>query len=373
MKKLIKPLLQVFSLLLVVVATIVFVSNFLSFQCSSDEARLKLFYNEEEDSFDVLLFGSSSVRAGFIPTKAYENYGITSFDYCVNHMPMPTLPFMIEEALSTQSPKLIIIDINSITYCNKETTHTKSVGFTDVIKNGKNKEEAIKALSDDISWEDEITFVKYHKNVYSLSKCIKYGTYYGLYGNNKTILKGYTTNPVKITPFPEEKVIDHQLMTDVAEFNEYESECVENLIDYCETIKDKTKILFTRFPRPTIKNLNEWEIAYINAMENILVDAGFDFVDFSDYLDEMGIDMLNDFTDETHFNIFGAEKFTAYLSEFMLMNYNLPTHEDLEDWDKCVEHANQYYEFIQEETLKETKRECFEFDLAKKYKIFGVA
>jgi len=373
MKKLIKPLLQVFSLILVVVSVIVFVSNFLSFQCSSDEARLKLFYNEEENSFDVMLFGSSSVRAGFIPTKAYENYGLTSFDYCVNHMPLPAIPYMIKEAFSTQSPKLIIIDINAITYCNKESTHSKSVGFTDVIKNGKNKNEAILALSDDVNWEDDLRFVKYHKNIYNLSKCFKYGTYYQLYGEHKTILKGYTTNPAKITPFTADKVLDHNSMHKIADFNEYETECVNSLLEYCETIKNQTEILFVRFPRPTVKNLNEWEIEYINAMEQILVNAGYDFIDFTDNIEEIGLDMLKDFTDETHVNHFGAEKFTDYLCEYLLENYELPTHEGLSDWDKCVEIANSYYDLVKKETEKETKKEYFEFDLAKRNKIFGVA
>ena len=373
MKKIVKPILQVLSLALVLVTVILFISNVLCFQCSSDEARLKLFYNEKEDSFEVMLFGSSSVRAGFIPTQAYEKYGITSYDYCINHMPMATTKYMIKEALSTQSPKLIVIDINAITYCNKEATHTASVGFTDSIKDGTNRSEAIKALSDEESWEDQLSFVKYHKNIYSLSKCLKYGTYYQLYGNHKTILKGYTTNPAHITPFEDEQVLDHNQLTEVATFNEYESECVEDLMNYCNTIKDTTEILFVRFPRPTIKNLNEWEMKYINAMEKRIEEEGYTFVDFTDYLDEIGIDMLTDFTDETHFNQFGAEKFTDYLCEYMKANYELTEYSDLSDWDYCVEMAKPYYEVIKDETLKQTYQEYFELDFAKRYKVFGVA
>ena len=287
-------------------------------------------------------------------------------------MPLPAMKYVIKEALSTQSPKLLIVDINAITYCNEETTHMKSVGFTDSIKDGENKTEAIKALGDNTNWENQISFVKYHKNIYNLGTCIKYHKYYELYGENKTILKGYATNPTKISPFGDDKVLDHNTFTDVAEFNDYEKECVNDLLAYCDSIKNDVKILFVRFPRPTLKNYNEWEMDYINAMEKLLIDKGYEFVDFTDYLDEIGIDMLKDYADETHLNHFGAEKFTKYLCEYMLENYDLTINSDLSDWDQCVEIANRYYDVIKQETLNETRKECFEFELAGRFDVYGI-
>ena len=76
MKK--KIILQLSVLVAFVVALLLFISNVLCYQCSSDEARLKLFYNEEKNSMNLMLFCSSSVRADFITTKAYETFGITS-------------------------------------------------------------------------------------------------------------------------------------------------------------------------------------------------------------------------------------------------------------------------------------------------------
>ncbi len=373
MKKVIKPILQVLSLLLVVIAVAIFVSSLLPYQCSSDEARLKLFYNEKEDSMEVILFGSSSVRAGFIPTKAYEEYGLTSFDYCMNHMPLPAIKYSIKETLQHQSPNLIVVDINGITYCNKETTNSKSVGFLESMKAGANKKEASLALSDSNGWEDNVSFIKYHKNIFNLPTCIKYSKYYDNFGSNQTVLKGYTTNPAAIAPFTQDQIIDHNSLTGVAKLNEYEQQSVDELLKYCDTIKDEVEILFVRFPRPTFKNFNEWEMEYINAMENRVVEAGYTYVDFTDYLDEIGIDTTTDYADDTHFNQMGAEKFTKYLCEYMLDNYTLTTRTNLPDWDKCVEIANKYYEVIKEETVKSTRKSFYEFDLAKRYNTFGIA
>ena len=394
MKKIVKPILQVFSIALVLTALLLFITNLLSFQCSSDEARLRLYYNEKENSMNVLLFGSSSVRAGFIPTKAYENYGITSYDYCVNHMPLAATEYMVKEAMSTQSPELIVIDINGITYCNKESTNAKSVAFTDNIRNGKNKIDALRALNDDLTWEYEVPFIKYHKNIYSIGKCINFGSYYEKYGSNQTVLKGYTTNPTNKANFEDDEILNHHevLQEFVNEgkeykFNEYESKWVDRMLDYCETIKDETEILFVRFPRPTVKGLNEWEVLPIYAMKDAIEERGFNFVDFTDYLfedyqgNELDIDYQEHLTDETHFNHYGAEKFTDFLCEYILANYDITTYEvdvpngvGLKDWNKCVELANEYYqEVILPETDDETHKEYYEFKLAKYFKIYGVA
>lgn len=381
MKKIVKPILQVFSIALVVTALLIFISNMLSFQCSSDEARLRLYYNEKENSMNILLFGSSSVRAGFIPTLAYEEYGYTSYDYCVNHMPLAATEFMVKEAMSTQSPDLIVIDINGITYCNKESTNAKSVSFTDNIKEGQNKIDALRALNEDVTWENQIPFIKYHKNIYAIGKCIKYGSYYEKYGSNKTVLKGYTTNPTNIANFEENDILDHREVEEVAEFNEYETKWVNRLLDFCETIDDETEILFVRFPRPMVKNLNEWEVPYINAMEEEIKARDFKFVDLTDYLftdyqgREMGIDFTKDLTDETHFNHYGAVKFTRFFCEYIESEYpNVDKVENLADWDKCVELANEFYQnVVLPETDNETHREYYEFKLAQYHKKYGVA
>jgi hypothetical protein len=50
-------------------------------------------------------------------------------------------------------------------------------------------------------------------------------------------------------------------------------------------------------------------------------------VDLNCDLDRIGIDWENDFYDKgDHVNVFGAEKITAYLGEYVLKNYGLEDH-----------------------------------------------
>jgi len=156
------------------------------------------------------------------------------------------------------------------------------------------------------------------------------------------------------------------------EFNDYEKNAVSTLLDYCDTIKNTTQILFVRFPRLTIRNYNESELKYINEMERYVVNRGYDFVDLSDYIQDIGLQTQEDFVDETHLNHFGAEKFTDYFSKYILFNYDITRNYGLSDWDKCVEYANKYYELIKEGTLKENHKEYFELDLAREFGVFGI-
>jgi len=374
MKRILKPLLQLVSLFLVLISLILFVSQVLCFQCSSDEARIKLFRNESQNSLEVVLFGSSAVRADFIPTKAYENHGIRCFDYSINHMPLPATMYMIQEVLQTQNPELIVIDINGITYCNEEITTNKSVALLELMQEGEIKDAALKELTTKDSWENNIPFIKYHSNIWNLSRCLKYSSYYEKFGDNKTILKGYTTNPAGLLKYEDDEILDHTKIPDDVdfEFNDYEKNAVSTLLDYCDTIKNTTQILFVRFPRLTIRNYNESELKYINEMERYVVNRGYDFVDLSDYIQDIGLQTQEDFVDETHLNHFGAEKFTDYFSKYILFNYDITRNYGLSDWDKCVEYANKYYELIKEGTLKENHKEYFELDLAREFGVFGI-
>ena len=353
------------------VALIVFIDSTMGFQCSSDEARLKLFYNEKKDSLTTVFFGSSSVRADWIPTIAYEESGFTSYDYTINHMPLPAIKFMIEEVMQTQSPELIIIDINGITYCNREFTEKNSANFTNSIKDGENKNNALSYLFKDYTWENEIGFIKFHRNYHNLSLCFKFRDYYERYGTNVSILKGYTTNQTLIEPFESESILDYKTVAERRQFNKYEQKSVEDLLDYCDKINNKTNILFVRLPRITIENNNDMEIEYINTFADMIAERGYDYINNYDMIEAAGIDLMTDFCDNTHLNHFGAEKFTRYFSNYLLTKYDLKQ-EVNEKWNKCCEYANQYYEVIKEYTLNGVGRHCYEFNLAEKLNKFGV-
>lgn len=354
-----------------VVAFLLIFSNLLQYQCTADEIRMNLYYNEQQNSFDVMLYGPSAVRAGFIPTKAYENYGITSYNYAINSAPFPIIQYMLEESLRSQSPKVIVIDINSITYCNKEYTSSNAVAFTENIKNDTIKQKINKnVLNKEEKLEDNFALYNYHSNWQNMGECLNYKNFFDNYGTKSSILKGYTTYYAGVYQFNPSDLIDTTTITQKAEFNAYELQAVNSLFDYCDTIKENIKIVFAKLPRLTLKNNNEHEVPYINTLEQMIVQKGYTFINYATKMQEIGIDPTKHFADFTHLNHFGAEIFTNYLCESLIANYALtPSHGDQnEHWQFCVSVANEFYKEVKNATTLNNKKEYGELTLFKNQK-----
>ena len=69
-------------------------------------------------------------------------------------------------------------------------------------------------------------------------------------------------------------------------------------------------------------------------------ERGLEFVDLNCDLDRIGIDWKNDFYDKgDHVNVFGAEKITAYLGEYVLNEFDLEDHRGdpaYQLWDEMI-------------------------------------
>ena len=97
------------------------------------------------------------------------------------------------------------------------------------------------------------------------------------------------------------------------------------LIDLLEFIKETEQdYLFIVSPYVELKEHKE----NFNYVSNIVNQYGYNFIDANEYTDEMGIDFSKDLYHEGHLNPLGAEKYTDYLSKFIIENYDIPKQND---------------------------------------------
>lgn len=83
--------------------------------------------------------------------------------------------------------------------------------------------------------------------------------------------------------------------------------------------------------------MNENNHKMSNYMGRIIEEAGYEYLDFNNMYDELGIDFCMDFYNAGHMNIFGAEKYTKWLGHYISENYDLPDHrgdDSYSDWDE---------------------------------------
>ena len=97
-------------------------------------------------------------------------------------------------------------------------------------------------------------------------------------------------------------------------------ETTQILYDLIEELnKHEVEVLF--IVSPYIIETDEKE--NFNYIEEIITESGYTFIDANDYIKETKIDYDTDFYDYAHVNIFGSDKYTDFLSNYINENYDL--------------------------------------------------
>ncbi|MGN0366661.1 MAG: hypothetical protein ACI4E5_12085 [Suilimivivens sp.] len=71
------------------------------------------YFAEEQNSLDFVFIGNSMTYSAINPAVLWQEYGITSYNFAVSEQIIPISYYYIEEALKTQSPKAIVLNVMS--------------------------------------------------------------------------------------------------------------------------------------------------------------------------------------------------------------------------------------------------------------------
>ena len=303
--------------------------------------RFYKFRNLKEDTVDAVMVGTSGTDRYWIPSQAYEKYGMTVYPMSTNSMPVFLYINLIEEVYAHQTPELLIIDIRPFTQENIDTNRmdVKARLLLDVMepytinrfKAAMNTMNAIKKVEPNKSSFDLslfFSFIKFHSRWSENSFRIQRNlgdvehNYLGFYIGNKMIRRVLQT-PTGYDP-------DNLVPLDPI--------CEEVLYELFDYIKENNlKVLF--FDSPQIRN--EIDMGRANTVYSILEKENYDYVHFYDKNDVDGItidfDYTGDFYNAAHTNFYGAKKFTEAFSSYLRENYDLEDHRNDEnvkaDWD----------------------------------------
>lgn len=305
------------------------------------------FYGEKKNSLDMVYIGGSASFVYYEPLKAFEDYGIASYNFGANTIQPELYKMMVKEIMKYQNPKLIVIDARAYQYREKDQPPTE-VAYRNVLTGmplSLNKIEFIKEnINKNLNMDSTSYYfdiIKYHRN----PERVELNDIKMAYNKYENPTKGFYFVP-KVEALKKEN-----FKTDTKKAIAKETE--EILIDLLEYLKTiDTKVLFIVSPYIETKDHKE-SFNYISEKIN---EYGFEFLDANEYYDDINLDFKKDFYNFNHVNIFGAEKYTDFLSSYMIEKYNLPNHKEdkkykswyelLPSWNEQVNSAKKIIEGI---------------------------
>ena len=336
-------------LLAIMVSCLVLQQYFLR-NMDHNSLRVEGFYQEERNSLDVVLIGASDMYTSFMPGRAYEQCGLTSYLLASESITAEGVKTAVKEIVRTQHPGLIVIEANAFLYGNadNESNEAHIHKFFDNLPLSTNKLEYIqRKVPADQQMEYIFPLIKYH------GLWTEYPDRFFMMASNLSldvrgfnVLKGFRTTAQIIKT--DKKCYNDMISDEHGELDldpDLQKELME-LLSYCE--EKELNVIFVRAPHyVTDETYNR--VKRSNKMASIVREQGFSYYTFENDAVQIGIDENRDFYNEDHMNVYGALKFTDYLADKLVNNEKLqidPLSEyQQEAWKQVVTSTNQLYRY----------------------------
>ncbi len=282
------------------------------------------YLQEEENSLDVLFFGSSLCYCDVVPAILWEETGLHTFVLAGPEQTIPTSYYYMAESLKTQNPQLMVLEATSMFY-TEYTNYTKAnIGY---MPWGRNRLEAIfQAAEEERRLGLLFPIIDYHSRWITLTQAdidrkLEPGT---------STMAGYTLL-LDSSPAPKDQYLAYEINDNYRRNLTF----VEKIRDLCAE-EGVELLLYTTTAAAKVPP-KCMEVFYED-MERL----GVRLVDFNPYMEEMNIDYDKDWYDGLHFNLYGAEKFTRWLAGFLETYQMMPGNADEALWQERLDYIHSY-------------------------------
>lgn len=294
------------------------------------------FLQEEEDSIDVLFIGSSLTYCNVVPALFWEESGMSGYVVAGPELTVPMEQYYLQEALQTQSPKLVFFEISGALF-DRYTGYTKTVigqmpwGWNRLLATFHEAEkdyvhgllfpmQFYHSRWSELTPDDHEVF----ENGYTADDLAGY-TYLGTY-----------------RPYDESAIQTREINLDEGNLRRN----IGILREMAETCLAQD-ILPVFYESPALSRMPSAQMDEIKAA--LAAIDGVTVLDCNARFDEIGADLATDFYDPLHYNAGGAEKFSRWLGRWSVEAFGgLPVSHDPDLWQKRVGH----FEALREEPLR---------------------
>lgn len=334
----IKRFVALFSLLLVGGILFAITTYCYRGELSHTRSNVAGYYAEEEDTIDVVILGTSTTFSSFMPMEAWNEYGITSYNFCTNVLMENSMKYYVREITKTQDVKVLVIDIapflfghNSELYIDNESP-AQIRRNTDAFPMSINRINLINALipmgKGRMEYYFDLAFYKTAEPDY------KYWT-----NSARSVTKGYHNLPIAYTYSASEQKYSDDFPAKELPANE--TAYLQELLTELQSFEGE--VLFISQPIFYDESMFS-KLEREQYIQKMVEDEGYAYLDMAEYSADMELDSVFDYSlDQMHFNSISAQKITRFLSEYIIENYSIPDkrndaeysswHEDYCEWE----------------------------------------
>ncbi len=350
MKRRIFRLIRVVSLILAVLLTVGLLQEYVFCHADHNRQRIKGFYEEDKNSLDIVYLGASEVYSDIAPGHAYEKNGVTSYLFATQANSILNYKSQLKNILSKQDPKLIVIELNGAVYGDEEevTKEPNLRNYADNVPLDLTKAEWIMENGGKNTAEYLFPFIKYH-GVWSDTKHKREQVY------KKTIIQDQQRGFNYLKGVLNETNIFRNTQRSMNEslpksagvtepLTQIEEKGLRELLQFCKDEK-LDNVVFARFPHIVVRRTFS-RFARSNTVGEIVKEYGFDYLNFERDIAMTKLDENKDFYNLDHLNVYGQQKFTDFLTDYLIKHYGVTPRElsdgQKEEWETCSDYYKAY-------------------------------
>ena len=287
------------------------------------------FYQQPEDSVDVLVMGTSCAYAGVNTNILFEEYGIAAHNLCGAEQPYWITYYYLEEALKTQKPKVILLDAKASIYTEDYSKRGRTILGTYGIRDPLVRMKAIAAcVAPENFWGYALAFPQLH-SYYAKVEAENFA-YPPSNGDRGANWKGFIEMDVT-----EQHQKPSLVWTDIKKpINARQQEYFEKTLALAN--EHDVPVMLVGFPNPDYAN----DHMYYNNLWYIAEQYGVGGINYNDPELRLRLLYSSDFADWQHLNVKGSATFTRRLGSDLKERYDLPDRrgdQRYESWQNCAD------------------------------------
>lgn len=346
------------AVLLFGIISYVFIPKRFPYMKDNDVGKISSYFDEKENSIDVLICGPSHAARGILPMELYESYGIKAYNLSSPAQPIEATYYILKEALRTQKPVLFVYDVSGL-YFSREELYWRHV--LDEMPFGKNKialaKECVKSGENVNASVAElmVPFLGYHARWNGLTEedfdKFRSKQYYNKGGTVvSTIVRRdisvETMNWIAGEMLQDTERVECGYNSEGGGYEKREESIAYNVAVPDDNLKwflkikqlcDEDNIQFLAIKIPTVYYPQIYQAAWVeekyHRLRRLCDEYRIEYYDLQ-YEIDLNLNMERDSCDGgMHLNLNGARKVCIELGDYLKKHYELPEEND-EEWNR---------------------------------------